>query len=146
MPDAEQNSLTDEARQEGSIDVWWGSKRHGALMLAHLLGKTETWRRCPLRVLRLVQEVSSVEPTQKGLTTMLESARIRAEAQIVIGSEDDSALIREHSSDAAMAFIGFDPPDKGQGSDFIKHMTALTENLRRVVLVSTHEPDVKREA
>lgn len=147
-PEDERDALDSKGRQGGSIDIWWGSKRHGALMLllGHLLQKNEAWRRCPLRVLRQVPQEADVEPARKGITTMLQSARIRVEVKIVVGRADEQTPIREHSSDAAMIFIGFDPPEKGEGREFIESMVVLSEKLPQIVLVSAHEPDVRLEA
>lgn len=141
---AEQGAAVVEAGDDESIDIWWGSKRHGALMvvLGHLLSRTKAWKGTILRVLRLVDDESAMEPARKGLVALLQSARIRATVEVIVGRINESGLIQRHSAHAAFVFIGFDPPEPGAAAAFVQAMTGLTQDLRQAVLVCAHETDV----
>jgi amino acid transporter len=122
----------------GSIDVWWHSRKNGALMLilAHLLSHAHAWRNRPIRLLHAVEPWEDSEEMLAAMHEMLLTARIRATPQIIV-AEDPTSCISWHSRDAAVTILGMDPPeDTASMRAWYADIQARIENLGEVVLVS----------
>ena len=120
----------------GTIDVWWRGEGNGTLMLllAHLLVQNESWRSRPLRLLRIIENEAGREEALGHLRQLLVMARIEATAKIVV-TPDAPAAIQEESKDAALVFLGFEPPAEGEERPFFTSMEKIAGNLPRVIYV-----------
>lgn len=121
----------------GTIDVWWRGKDNGPLMvlLAHLLVQNEAWRNHTIRLLRVVPHEDAEQETERHLTELLETARIRGEVGVIIDPDPISAIHRT-SEDAAVTFLGFQLPPEGKDpAAFLAHMEGLLAELGTVFLV-----------
>ncbi|MEM8711389.1 MAG: amino acid permease, partial [Planctomycetota bacterium] len=121
----------------GTIDVWWRGKENGPLMvlLAHLLVQNEVWREHSIRLLRVVNSEGGVEESERHLTELLSTARIRAEAKAIV-SDDPLGAIRETSRDAAIVFMGFRLPEHGEDASYLTESTNhMLDKLGTVFLV-----------
>ena len=121
----------------GPIDVWWHSRKHGALMLilAHLLAHAHAWRDRPIRFLHAITPEEDREEMLTAMRELLLTARIRATPHI-IAADDVKACIPLHSRDAAVTFLGIDPPEVGGIDQWYGDIQNLVEELGEVVLVS----------
>ncbi|MCA8980403.1 MAG: amino acid permease [Planctomycetes bacterium] len=121
----------------GTIDVWWRGKDNGPLMvlLAHLLVQNPAWRDHTLRLLRVVANEDAEQETERHLRELLETARIRAEVDVII-DPDPIAAIHRTSENAAVTFLGFQlPPEDQDPADFLAHSEELLSELGTVFLV-----------
>jgi len=126
------------AAQQGTIDVWWRGRVNGTLMLllAHLLVQNNEWRGRTIRLIRAIPSDAGREEAQKHLNRLIELARIRAQA-VVIVTDDVSTAIHEVSAYAAITMLGFTPPEPSREESFIQSMNRLTDGLGTTILVSS---------
>ncbi|MCC6695158.1 MAG: amino acid permease [Candidatus Hydrogenedentes bacterium] len=122
----------------GPIDVWWRGHENGELMLllAYLLTRNDEWRGRSIRLLRVIQNRAGESEVTSHLNGLIRAARIRATALVTV-ADDVSDAITTVSQDAALVFLGFQVPDKGEELDFYRRMELLTHGLARVVLVDS---------
>lgn len=120
----------------GTVDVWWRGRDNGPLMflLAHLLVQNDPWRGKALRVIRAIGSEAGREDATTHLTELIAKARIEAEALIVVG-ENQVELIRTASRRAAVVFVGFQPPEKGDEAEFCSRINELVGDLPVVLAV-----------
>ncbi len=123
---------------QGSIDVWWRGHENGELMLllAHLLTSNDEWRGRPIRLLRAIQNEAGKAEVAAHLSALIGAARINATAQAVV-ADDVSDAIARWSRDAALVFLGFQVPEKGEELAFYNRLEQLTQALPRVVFVDS---------
>lgn len=124
---------------QGTIDVWWRGKQNGELMLllAHLLTQNEGWRNRPIRLLRVIENEAGREEVEKHLENLADRARIKVDCQVVV-SDDFRGAIQQSSKDAAIVFMGFQPPDDGYDEDFFERIEGLSGSLERVMFVNSN--------
>lgn len=122
----------------GTIDIWWrgGGNSSMMLLLAHLLVQNSDWRRNTIRILHAVAESADAEKSRASLNKMLESARVKAVVEIVVG-KPDADLMRATSRDAAVVMIGYDPPEDETEPLIPIEVTACVDDFRNVLLVSS---------
>ncbi len=122
----------------GTIDVWWRGHENGELMLllAHLLTKNNEWRSRPVRLLRVVENEAGRETVHEHLMKLIEDARIRAVAEVVVASDPRQA-IQHTSARAALVLFGFEAPEEGDEEAFFDRMEHFAGALPRVVLVDS---------
>jgi amino acid transporter len=120
----------------GTIDVWWNKRHNGALMLllAHLLAQNREFNRHRIRVLNVVADASASEGVTQHLGRLLQNARIEADVEVIV-SDDVVGAMRARSREAAVVFMGFDPPQAGSGQVFADHHYRVMEDLDTVILV-----------
>lgn len=124
---------------QGSIDIWWRGKRNGSLMLllAYLLSCNKTWRRCSIRVLRLMTDPSQAVSAKHELVKLSEDSRIEAEHIVISGGSDFETVFRRESGQAAIIFLGFLHPAEGEFAALYENLTRLTANMPTTFLVSS---------
>ena len=126
---------------EGTIDVWWRGARNGALMLlfAHLLRQNRRWRNRPIRLIRVIESESGRGEVERHLSELVHAARIEAET-VVFVHDDPGTVIREQSAQAAVALVGFTPPETGKETEFYLRLQSLVGDLPRVLFVHSVGP------
>jgi amino acid transporter len=127
------------ATPEGTIDVWWRGKQNGELMLllAHLLTQNDGWRGREIRLLRVIENPAGREEVEQHLNTLADRARIKTTCDVVV-FEDFRGAIQSTSKDAAVVFMGFQPPDEGFDGDFYERIEGLCGDLKRVMFVNSN--------
>lgn len=122
----------------GEIHIWWHGRRNGPLMLllAHLLTQNDEFRRRRTRLIHVIPEESGREQAQTYLSQMAECARMEIEPMIVV-SENEREMMINLSKNAAVVFLGFDPPAKGDHIPFFQEIEVLTEGFDEIILVSS---------
>ncbi|TWT49659.1 Amino acid permease [Rubripirellula amarantea] len=120
----------------GTIDVWWRGRANGELMvlLAHLLLENPSWQNRTLRLLRVVDTDAGISEVRSHLDGLLREARIAGKTKVVVSSDPASA-IQTTSRDAALVFLGMEPPEPGQEDEFFFRTEQLVGKLPRVALV-----------
>jgi hypothetical protein len=123
---------------EGTIDVWWRGKANGPLMLllAHLLTTNDEWRTRQIRLLRVASSQAAQEEMTEHLERLIETSRIRAAAGVIV-ADDVPGAIQETSRNAAVAVLGFEPPEEGEEEAFFGGMERLAGGLPRVIFVDS---------
>lgn len=126
--------LTGNAR----VDVWWRGRKNGSLMaiLTYLLTSNWEWRHVEIRVLRIAPEEEDVEVARQQTQRLIDEARMTASVKILQGVGIKESL-REHSSDAAVVFLGFQPPDDEGAEDFFELYESLTDGMPTTLIVSS---------
>lgn len=123
---------------QGCIDVWWRGHKNGELMLllAHLLRENTFWRNRKIRLMRIITDENAKEDMLQSLAELAILARIKVEPHVLV-SRDPIATITEHSSDAAVVFLGFEVPQPGAEIEFFRKLELLSQGLRRVLFVDS---------
>jgi hypothetical protein len=122
----------------GEIHIWWHGRRNGPLMLllAHLLTQNDEFRRRTTRLIHVIPQESGREQARAYLAETAERARLEIEPMIVVSENEREAMLNL-SKNAAVVFLGFDPPAKGDHIPFFQDIEVLTEGLDEVILVSS---------
>jgi len=139
---------TPPQRRGRRIDVWWGGERENAslaLALAHLLQAGPEWYRSQLMIKTIVAAPEHVQAAQHRLDALIETGRLKAEAEVLVLEPEGDAfqLIRTASAEADLVFLGMRPPDPGDSvEDYSRYYAALlekTEGLPATALILAAE-------
>lgn len=124
-------------RGPGRIDVWWRGRENGSLMvvLAYLLTLNWQWSDAEIRVLRLIHDEAGREPATQALEELVHAARIEATVQVLVSTRPFSEILRFHSQDAALVFLGFKLPEEGKEAEFQARYREMLEPLPTTLLV-----------
>lgn len=122
----------------GTVDVWWRGRANGELMvlLAHLILDHPRWQGKRLRLLRVVDNESATDEVRAHLRELLREARIQGATKVVV-SNDPASAIQTTSRNAALVFLGMQPPEAGAEAEFFSRTQSLVGNLPRVALVQS---------
>jgi len=128
-----------------TIDVWWsGQEDNGDLMLllAHLLSRSEGWRRSTISLKTIVRDKAEAKVRRAALQAICEGTRIGAKVKVVIQKEGETVqeTIHAHSKKATLVFLGLGLPEPGKETEFGARLKSLVEGLDRVVLVRNSGP------
>ena len=132
--------------QAGRIDIWWRGQANGSLMLilAHLLTLNWAWHRARIRLLRVVRNEAGREPAAAALSELVDSARIQADVEIVVSGESFAEILTNHSSDAALVFLGFEVHPERDRPVFDESYFAMLSQIPTALLVcSNGEADLQ---
>jgi len=132
-------------RRARRIDIWWRGEQNGSLMvtLAHLLVQNWEWRRSQIRVLRVIRDEAGRESSRQAVGSLVEAARIRAEACVVVSTEPFHEVFHRHSAKADAVFLGLQPPGEDSAIEAYRRLNSLLEPMPTTVLVrSSGEADV----
>lgn len=125
----------DEILHEGSIDVWWrGKQANGSLMLAlaFMLQRADCWRKYRLRVNMIVPEGEASRANDQ-LKDFISKARVDAATRIIESTDSFTKVITEHSSDAALTFIGLRRPAENEtDAEYGEYLRNLRDSLSAV--------------
>jgi len=114
----------------GTIDVWWIRLDGGmCLLLSHLLKRTSTWKRCPLRIFVTAEETDNSEAMREQLDEYLKSMRINAQVYIVEMSAEDTLPYAQNISQRLA--------DKRNSRENVKDVDVVMKNARKSCLPST---------
>jgi amino acid transporter len=132
------NTLQRWETGDGPIDVWWHSRKNGALMLtfAHLLTRAHSWRDRPIRLLHAVATDGEREEMLPALQELIATARISAQAHIVVAA-DTGAAIGVHSHDSALVILGIDAANGQSRESWHEDIQRLISGLSEVILISS---------
>jgi len=134
-------------REEGTkrIDIWWRGHENGSLMvlLAHLITLNWDWAKSQIRLIRLISDEAGRAPATVALQELLEKARVKAMAQVLVSQSSVPDIIQRHSSDATVVFLGFNIPEETDARPFQIRFENIMERLPTTLLVcSSGEVDL----
>lgn len=128
------------------IDIWWRGQKNGSLMatLSYLLTQNWQWRDAQIRIMRLVRDSAGRESSAQAIRSLVENARLRAEARVVLSSDPFESVLTSHSSKADVVFMGIQPPEPGQDPEQYYQKTAqILGHMPTTIMVhSSGEADV----
>jgi hypothetical protein len=123
------------------IDVWWrGGSNNGNLVLSLIkfIRISYEWRNATIRLI-LVNPVNRNKPRiEQEAKAVLDNMRIDAEIKVLNNERDQlhiNTLIRKHSKDASLTFLGLPEIIRGQEKQFIRRTDDLYKDLGTLVLV-----------
>ena len=123
------------------IDIWWrGGSNNGNLVLSLIkfIRISYEWRNATVRLLIVNPENAKKKMIKKQARGVLDKMRIDAEI-IVLNNELDKSpvnkLIKKHSADADLIFLGIPEIQEGMEKEFIKRTDAIYKDLNTLVLV-----------
>ncbi|NLG17741.1 MAG: amino acid permease [Fibrobacter sp.] len=137
--------LPDLQQKKRKIDVWWSGKRNGSLMviLAYLISLDSQWSGTSIRILRAVENEYMRKNAEEELKNLIESSRMNIAIQVILSGDPLEKLIRSHSSNANVIFLGFEVPEESDAVSFQNRISSLSDGLPTVLLVrSTGEADL----
>jgi amino acid transporter len=128
-----------------TIDVWWsGQEDNGDLMLllAHLLSRSDGWRRSTITLKTIVQDEAEILDRRRALKDICEGTRIGAKVEVVLQQKGESVLdtIHGNSQKASLVFLGLGLPEAGKEAEFGARLKEMVDGLDRVVLVRNSGP------
>jgi hypothetical protein len=111
--------------------------------LAHLLVQNWQWRHSLVRVLRMIPDEAGRESSRQAVRSLIEAARIRAEARIITSTAPFAEVFRSHSAKSDVVFLGLNPSENESTPDMYDRLTRLLEDMPTTILVhSSGEADV----
>jgi amino acid transporter len=137
--------LPSEYRSRRQIDLWWRGQQNGSLMatLAHLLTQNWEWRDSHVRVLRAIRDPAGFESSRQAIASLIEAARIRAEAEVIVSTDPFPEVFRRHSGQADVVFLGMQPSEEETHADLYRRLSDLLEPMPTTILIhSSGEADV----
>ena len=122
------------------IHVWWGGLQQNGDMLAlfaHLLSLNPAWRDSKIRIKSIATSEMMAERNTILLNRMIQSARLRARADVLLKPSDRtvSSVIKEHSADADVVLMGLRANEPGDEAEYAERLMRLMEGLPTVILV-----------
>ncbi|MBN1360155.1 MAG: hypothetical protein JW993_06165 [Sedimentisphaerales bacterium] len=137
--------LPSEHRNRRQIDLWWRGRENGSLMatLAHLLTLNWEWRNSRVRVLRAIRDTAGYESSREAVMSLIEAARIRAEAEVIVSTDPFPQVFRRHSGGADVVFLGMQPSENETHAELYERLDALLAPMPTTILIhSSGEADV----
>jgi hypothetical protein len=112
--------------------------------LSYLLTQNWLWRDAQIRILRLVRDAAGRESSRQAIRSLVENARIRAEARVVVSQDPFAMVFKNHSAKADVIFMGIHAPEDGDDLvKFYRETSQLLKELPTTILVhSSGEADV----
>jgi hypothetical protein len=133
-------------QRERRIDIWWRGQKNGSLMatLSYLLTQNWQWRDAKIRIMRLIRDADGRESSRQAIRSLVESARLPAEARVVVSTDPFEVVLANHSSKADVVFMGMQPLEEGQDPEqYFKQTTEILKDMPTTIMVhSSGEADV----
>ena len=125
--------------------VWWkGRESNGDLMLllAHLLRMAPGWQDVGIVLRSIVEDAEAAAVMEREFENMLEDIRIAADVHVLVAGPDERVgdLIRSHSREAELVFLGFHLPEPGEEEDYAERLLDILEDLPSTILVRNAGP------
>lgn len=119
------------------IDVWWRGLQNGNLMglLAYMLTCNPEWADTHLRLLRQVAKPEAREGTADELRQLLATARIQAEAVVIVDEAPFEEILDRESADAACVILGFEVPEQDEADRWHQHLSGLCQESPTSIFV-----------
>lgn len=132
----------DDPKAGDQIDIWWRSvgKNSGFMLaLAHMLMTSPEWAGATLNIKTFVNSKEEEEEQLTRLNKFIEHENIDAHVEIYVlkGNEDLFTLMRKHSANASMVFIGMRTPLEDETAEsYSQYYTNLLANIQQMPAVS----------
>ncbi len=125
------------------IDVWWRGHKNGPLMvlMAHLLVHNWEWSGSRIVLKRVVKNESGKEEAWQELRHLIETARVDAEAEVVVSDTSFAGTLQKSSFDADCIFLGYELPEPGHEAAWQANYDTMLQKMPTTLLV--HSADGK---
>ena len=119
------------------IDIWWRGRKNGYLMvlLSHLLTLNWEWSKAEIRLFRVIQDKAGILPTTEALRQLVDAGRVDAKIQVIFSKDTFQNILRVHSKDASVVFIGFNVPEERESLEFQKCYEEILSDLPTTLMV-----------
>jgi amino acid transporter len=117
LHESEELVAVSEARR---IDIYWRGQRHNLglmLALAFLLKQQAPWADAEIAVWRIVDTEADIAAIGRELEQLLAESRFDARVQVIADRGEPFDVIRRHSRQATLIFLGLRPRDAGESLD-----------------------------
>ena len=112
------------------------------VLVAHLLTENWEWERTDIRLLRVIEHEEGQEPALKDLEGILERARVKASAQVIISKDPFARIFKAYSSTVDCIFLGFESPEEGDERSWHGFYQKLLHKMPTTVLVNSQEDEI----
>jgi len=125
--------------------VWWKGREHNGdlmLLLAHLLSLSEHWRDIRVVLKSVVEDEETRRARNREFAAMLPEIRMDVDVDVIRREEGQAVtdIIREHSQDASLVFLGMSMAPAGEEVEYATHIVELLKHLPSTVLVRNAGP------
>jgi hypothetical protein len=112
--------------------------------LSYLLAQNWQWRDAKIRIMRLIRDAAGRESSRQAIRSLIERARLPAEARVVVSTDPFETVLTSHSSKADVVFMGIQPLEDGQDPEqYFQQTTKILKHLPTTIMVhSSGEADV----
>jgi hypothetical protein len=123
------------------IDVWWrGGSNNGNLVLSLIkfIRISYEWRNANIRLLIVNHQNEKKKKIENQAKSVLDNMRMDAEIKVLNNQNDKwpvNKLIRKHSANADVIFLGIPEIQEGTEKEFIRRTDELYKDLKTLVLV-----------
>ena len=119
------------------IDIWWRGRKNGSLMvlLSHLLTLNWEWSNAEVRIFRLIQDKAGLQPATDALKQLIDAARVDAKTAVVVSKAPFHEVLKAHSKDASVVFLGFNVPEKSEAREFQERYEEIIFDLPTTLMV-----------
>ena len=142
-------------RRKEKIDLWWrgvGNNAELMLSLAKFITASPDWSKATIRILLVNDTNIDFKIVENRIRNVIEQFRVKAEIRVVNNEVDQKPiydLMKLHSSDADLVFVGIPEIQENEGDEFVKRTNNLVSVIGTTLLVkaSSHfdETDLKLE-
>jgi len=129
-----------EPGSEKRIDIWWGGLQNNGdlmLLLAYLLRLNPGWNGARLFVRSVARDETERKLQLDGLAKLLPEARIGAETEVIVNSENRNIteIIHKISANADVVFLGLQEPKADGEPAYADRMIELAGGLNTCIFV-----------
>ena len=129
------------AKENKRIDLWWRGHKNGPLMIlmAHLLTHNWEWSGAKIVLKRVVENEAGRQSSLDALKELIKSARVDAEADVVVSDRSFAEILHQNSVDADCVFLGFELPDAGAEVAWFETYAKMLSTLPTTLLIHSSE-------
>jgi len=142
-------------RKQEKIDLWWRGVSNNSelmLLLAKFILSSPDWSQANVRVLLVNETNVDYKVIENRIQHELDQFRVQAEIKIVNNEIDKKPfyeLMKVHSSEADLIFVGIPEIEEGQEKNFVDNTNVLVNTIGTTLLVKASsqfaETDLKIE-
>ena len=132
---------SDFAVNAKQIDIWWGGQNNNGdlmLLLAYLLKLNREWESAEIRILSVVLEESSRLRLEEGINSLLPKARIKAEVDVIVSSEEFVETLFQKSADSDLVFLGLPDCTEENEVQISESLANMSAGLKTTVFVQNN--------
>lgn len=125
-------------RLDKTIDIWWRSKRNGALMatLAHLICSNPTWNKHQIRIFMVIESEEGLEGARANMAEQLSELRIDAEVTVMTSQTSIRETIQANSKFSEITFLGINLDAEGGDEHVFEEVEKTNEQLKGNIFVT----------
>jgi len=131
---------TGDLDRKPRIDIWWRGKQYNGdlmLLLTHLLTGNPEWSDARVVVRSIVLDPETASSRETELARLIAETRIRAEAEVIVKSPDQTVVEMIHATSrrADVVFFGLMEPKAGEEAAAAGRLAELARGLKTTIFV-----------